>query len=354
MRTCYNCKEGEDTEVDMEKDLYQKIPMWYKKAGNYSLLPKSLNCKKKYNRNKTKFKKGTPKLGNEVKLDHKIKEKNTWIFYWASKPSNNHHKINDPETAYGNEKNSGLIKSDKKGKLTFILSCPQPYKIDEVTYPRHIHYTTLKKIKKKGEKIFWIWNEKVKAVPVRCVISKKELDHILKEEKHIVINALKTDKNIPGSDNLPVDSINKSNRDEKINNFIQAKIKENEYLSKLIDNNNLDNKDVPIVAYCANEKCNASDTLVEHLINTGYANVVEYEGCLDEWFGKEIIDDDTIDEVIDDDTIDEVIDDDTIDESIDDDDNDDESIDDDDDNDKVKKTKKLNKKSLSEETLVYE
>ena len=48
MRTCYNCKEGEDTEVDMEKDLYQKIPMWYKKAGNYSLLPKSLNCKKKY------------------------------------------------------------------------------------------------------------------------------------------------------------------------------------------------------------------------------------------------------------------------------------------------------------------
>ena len=150
MRTCYNCKEGEDTEVDMEKDLYQKIPMWYKKAGNYSLLPKSLNCKKKYNRNKTKFKKGTPKLGNEVKLDHKIKEKNTWIFYWASKPSNNHHKINDPETAYGNEKNSGLIKSDKKGKLTFILSCPQPYKIDEVTYPRHIHNTTLKKIKKKG------------------------------------------------------------------------------------------------------------------------------------------------------------------------------------------------------------
>ena len=35
------------------------------------------------------------------------------------------------------------VETDKNGKGLLILNCPQPYKVDEITYPRHVHYVTL-------------------------------------------------------------------------------------------------------------------------------------------------------------------------------------------------------------------
>ena len=39
------------------------------------------------------------------------------------------------QSLYGDESNSGLIKSNKKGDATLILNCPQPYRVDGITYP---------------------------------------------------------------------------------------------------------------------------------------------------------------------------------------------------------------------------
>ena len=65
---------------DLESDVNNEVPMWYKKAGNYSLLPKLLNREDKYNPNKTELKKKTPTISEiEVKIPIKS-EKNTWIF----------------------------------------------------------------------------------------------------------------------------------------------------------------------------------------------------------------------------------------------------------------------------------
>ena len=40
-KKCLDCKS---TVIDdLESDMENEVPMWYKKAGNYSLLPKLLN-----------------------------------------------------------------------------------------------------------------------------------------------------------------------------------------------------------------------------------------------------------------------------------------------------------------------
>ena len=155
---------------DLESDLENEIPEWYKKNGNYSLLPKMLNCNDKYNPNETKLKKELPNItDNEIKLNIKS-EKNSWIFYWAAEPQKNRVKINDPIKAYGNQKNYGLIKTNKVGETTLILNCPQPYKVDNITYPRHVHYVHLKKDN--------TWSDKIKKIIFIYYINKINLKEI--------------------------------------------------------------------------------------------------------------------------------------------------------------------------------
>ena len=48
------------------------------------------------------------------------------------------------EKSYVNYNNHGLVKTDSKGKAKLVLNCPQIYSVDEVVYPRHIHYTLKK------------------------------------------------------------------------------------------------------------------------------------------------------------------------------------------------------------------
>ena len=44
-RACLDCtvEEVADTEYEMN----EKVPLWYRVAGNYSLLPRALNCNDK-------------------------------------------------------------------------------------------------------------------------------------------------------------------------------------------------------------------------------------------------------------------------------------------------------------------
>ena len=47
-----------------------------------------------------------------------------------------------------------------------------------------------------------------------------------------------------------------------------------------------DIKEIPIVVYCANDKCSASSKLREHLFSCGFYNVLEYPGGIQEWLQK--------------------------------------------------------------------
>ena len=63
--------------------------MWYKKAGNYSLLPSLLNLKVNIIPIKNNLEEKTPDI-SEIRVEVPVNvevdedEDGTWIFYWAS------------------------------------------------------------------------------------------------------------------------------------------------------------------------------------------------------------------------------------------------------------------------------
>ena len=252
-------------------------------------LPRLLNCDDKYNPNKTELKKKTPTISEiEVKIPIKS-EKNTWVFYWASLPTKE-LEIKGREAAYGDESNSGLLETDKYGKATLILNCPQPYRINNLTYPRHVHYTTLTKDN--------VWSDEIKTMVVYCHLDKDQFSKALQSKDHIIINALPEEsfqeQKIDGTYNLPVESLNPSNRDDKVRDFIDTHIQKYPSLMDLIEQNKIDEKDIPIITYCQGHGCNASKELSTYIMNAGYKNVVEYPGGIDEWFNDS--DDDSSDD----------------------------------------------------------
>ena len=123
VKTCLTCR----IHKKMNKG---DIPKWYKEIGNDSLLPPILNNNKDFSvDNKKKFKNTSPKITDiNVSVEVDDEEPNTWLFYWASDPQESYTLINDPKTAYNNEDNHGLVKTDKDGKATLTFNCPQLYK----------------------------------------------------------------------------------------------------------------------------------------------------------------------------------------------------------------------------------
>ena len=283
-KKCLTCKS---TVIDdLESDMENEVPLWYKKAGNYSLLPKLLNCNDKYNPNKEELKEKTPTISEiEVKIPIQS-EKNTWIFYWASLPRKD-IEVKEPEEAYGDESNSGLLKTNKHGKTTLLLNCPQPYRVNNITYPRHVHYTRLTEDN--------VWSEEIKTLVVYCHLDKEQFTKALKSKDHIIINALSeeehTKSSIPETYNLPLESITPNNRDDKVEDFIESHLSNYSDLNELIENNKLDKKDVPIITYSEDTTCNASKELAKHIMNTGYSNVIEYPGGVYDWFNDDSSDD---------------------------------------------------------------
>ena len=83
LHTCVTCK--------VETDLNEKEPpMWSKKLGNYSMLPKRVTCEDTFNPETTKIQKMVPKIiGKEVQPSVTLEEKDTWILYWAASHSDN-------------------------------------------------------------------------------------------------------------------------------------------------------------------------------------------------------------------------------------------------------------------------
>ena len=276
-KKCLDCTKNV---IENESDMERSIPLWYKKIGNYSLLPKALNCNDKYNPQKNELKTKKPTITDiEVKVDIDIKEKEKrWVFYWAAMPNKDKiKKIKSPEKAYQNEQNSGLVQTDDEGKATLILNCPQPYKVDGITYPRHVHYTTTTDEN--------VWSEDVRTITVYCHLDKDTFKEYLENKTHIVINALPkkshNKKSIPGTLNLPVDSLKKKSQVKKL---ILQHINDYPKLKNIFKGKNIRN--IPIITYCAHSKCNASTNLANKLMDFKYINVIEYPGGIKEWFDQ--------------------------------------------------------------------
>lgn len=72
-RTCITC---EAKGVDRDK-----TPLWSKKDGLYSMLPRILNCGDKYNPHKTELEESTPEIvGTELTFEIELQEKKIGYF----------------------------------------------------------------------------------------------------------------------------------------------------------------------------------------------------------------------------------------------------------------------------------
>ena len=118
---------------------------------------------------------------------------------------------------------------------------------------------------------------------MKSYIDKSRVKSILKSDDHIIIYALKGEKDlIPGSISIPHDTNEGSNNKKK---FFLSKIKEE--INEKQKLKGIDHLDAPILLYCSSNKCSASDKLFHQLIDVGFSNIVQYPGGLKEWNSDE-------------------------------------------------------------------
>ena len=282
-KICLTCEVS--TKMN-QAELEKTIPDWYKEIGNYSLLPPFLNNNEKYNANKRTLQPLKPNITN-YEVNIKLNEKsNTWICYWAAEYTNDFMKIKSAKEAYNKFKNHGLIKTNGNGDTTLVLNCPQPYSVDDITYPRHVHYCLLDRNN--------FWSDNIKTVIVSCKVDFKIMREYVHKKCHFTINSLPRDNfdrcHIPNSYNLPVSLLDRSSSQEKrnkIKKFLEDNLSNYPKLNSSVKDKKLNIFNLPIVVYCAHSKCHASEKLTEHLIDAGFVNVLEYPGGTKEWKLKE-------------------------------------------------------------------
>lgn len=68
---------------------------------------------------------------------------NARVIYWAAEGKDDDKTLKGPREAYGEYTNSGVVKTDKDGKVKILLRCPKSYSVGKVfkyKLPQHIHY----------------------------------------------------------------------------------------------------------------------------------------------------------------------------------------------------------------------
>ena len=207
---------------------------------------------------------------NTYKIEMKGLKPNKKIFYFGTQSRDFTKPIQNFMTAYSNLKNSGVTKSDRNGKATFYLQCPQVYRNENgKVYSRHFHFMYWNNKKNK-------WNKNVYTHQIFCDVHQTFVNKHLNNKNVIIIDALPSKfhnkKHIYGSINIPytkkitskmvIDEIKKKNK--KYNG----------------------NKLIPIIVYCWSSKCNAAEKLNEKLNKLGFYNTVHYVDGISKWKGK--------------------------------------------------------------------
>tara|TARA_A100001011_G_C14321225_1_gene850753 strand:+ start:249 stop:1112 length:864 start_codon:yes stop_codon:yes gene_type:complete len=214
------------------------------------------------------------------------------ILYWAAKKNNNNNlSINDAKTSYGNFSNSGVASVDKNGVVVLKFSCPQIYRTTPAygsksqSYYRHLHFVISNSEKDK-------WMEQIYTKIVVCKFGLKESIQMLKSGNYVFINALTCEyygkDHIPNTYNLTHKQVKKMNQRELHEWFKQVVKLHYPNIHKEITLKTINVKEIPIVAYCAHEKCNASELLLEELLKKGMVNVYDYSGGMKEYRKRQI------------------------------------------------------------------
>ena len=273
---CVSCN---DSDLELTEKMFSStnhtIPDWFKKIGNYSLLPPPLNCNPLFNLyDRTNI---TPKFPREYDTTLDISTKNllpgvrdTWIFYWASR-GRNYMKTSYPsaESAYGAFKNCGLAKLENSQTVSLRFKNPKPYQVDGTAYPPHIHFVALD-----AETQFW--NPKLYTHLITPNIDLGLFRSLVASRKYLILNAIPESMGLPVIPNTHTLAFNTPIR--QINNKIQTLADE----AELDDENKI--TELPIIVYCKNPECDASAKLISSLRELSYINIITFKEGLEAFY----------------------------------------------------------------------
>lgn len=242
MKTCYSCSSKPTKNGVYKSELENFI---------FSQLPKD----------NTHY----HKIGASSRLIEGLKP-NTCIFYFGTSQKSITLPLKKFEDAYGKLKNSGVTRTDSKGKAKFFLDCPQVYKsLSGNVHERHLHYLYWNEKSKK-------WYKNLYTQPVICEVNQEYVRSNM--NKCLLIDALPEKmyirKHIKGAYNLP---INKKIDENCLKKYIKEKFKKF-------------SKHVPIIVYCYYSGCDASAKTIKKLNKLGYNNSVHYVNGIKSWKGQ--------------------------------------------------------------------
>ena len=209
---------------------------------------------------------------------------NKKILYWAAKPQIDPNIIiNDAKKAYGNFNNSGVSKIDNNGYALIKFNIPQNYKTiikndkKNTTFFKHLHYVISNKLNNK-------WINNIYSKLVNNNLNYNSFIKKLNSKYYVVLNALPYEvyakDHIKDSYNLPYNIIKKMSTNELNKWFYSIIDLHYPILKKLLKYNKLNIYEIPIICYCAHNKCDASKILSNNLMKKGFVNVNLYEDGL--------------------------------------------------------------------------
>ena len=276
-KLCLNCDTGLKKPNQLYINHHPKLVSWMKKAEYKSFMPDGsdfyLVHRKKFHKKNWHIKK-TVNIGKQYA--------NRYIYYWASHPKKDELKILHAYDAYNldnkHNRNDGFTQCDNKGNFTFYIKNPQPYIESNKFYPSHMHFLI-------GNLDNTNYIEKIGTYNIPNEFIYEDVIHY---KKSILINALPSDYygkiHIPGSYCIPY-KMNTKNIYKQLKEIIRINYPE---IQRKI-NKGMSLKEIPIIVYCHNPKCDASHILMNKLYSAGVYNISIYGGGLVDWFkGKKV------------------------------------------------------------------
>jgi rhodanese-related sulfurtransferase len=237
--------------------------------------------------NKKEFSIKYPKIyDTSMEVDFGKGLANKRILYWCANSKRGHNPIIvGAKEAYGSFSNHGIVETNSSGKAKLLFKCPQLYstlsdKGKKRTYFRHLHFVVAnKKIDN--------WLPQIYTKIITCTYSLKEFGSMKKSGMYVILNTLPSEyyakDHIPNSYNLNYKTISKMSQSELQEWFYDIVVIHYPKLKEYLEKDKVEIYELPIITYCANEKCNASDLAMEELMKKGFVNVCEYSGGMQEY-----------------------------------------------------------------------
>tara|TARA_B110000114_G_scaffold75812_1_gene80269 strand:- start:4888 stop:5337 length:450 start_codon:yes stop_codon:yes gene_type:complete len=134
------------------------------------------------------------------------------------------------------------------------------------------------------------WESQIFTKLIICKYDYKKTIKLLKDGYSVFINALPCEyyakDHIPNTYNLFNKDIKKMTQNILFDWFRSVIKLHYPKLEVLIKSKKIKINEIPIITYCAHDKCNASQLALEELLKKGFVNVNEYSGGMKDYRNK--------------------------------------------------------------------